>query len=69
VIGCVVAAVLTYVALSFVWVGGEERTAECRVYDEAQARYERAAGSGEDVGPDVLAQLDRLRTACNDSER
>ena len=70
VIGCVVLAVLAYVALSFVWVGGEEGpTAECRAYDAAQARYERAIGSGEEVGPDVAAQLERLRTACADSER
>jgi hypothetical protein len=68
VVGCVVLAVLAYVALSFVWVGGEERTSQCRAYDAAQARYERAAGSGEDVGPDVIAQLDRLRAACADSE-
>ena len=69
VIGCVVLAVLAYVALSFVWVGGEERTAQCRAYDEAQARYDRAAAAGEEIGPDVVARLERLRSDCDASRR
>ena len=70
VIGCVVAAVLVYVALSFVQVGsGEERTAECKAFDQAQARYQQAASSGDEVPPDLSAQLERLRRACDVSER
>jgi hypothetical protein len=69
VIGCVVLAVLAYVALSFVQTGGKERSAQCKAYDAAKARYDRAATAGEEVSPDVVAQLDRLRAACEDSER
>ena len=67
-LGCVALAVLTYVALSFVWVGGEKRTAQCKAYDKAQARYDRAASSGTDVNADLVAEVERLRAACADSE-
>jgi hypothetical protein len=68
VLGLVLLAVVALVALSFAG-GGSKRSAQCRAYDDAQARYDHARSAGEDVTPDQLAEVDRLHAACAASER
>ena len=68
VLGSVLLAVVALVAVSYAR-RGSGRTAECKAYDQAQARYDRATSSGEEITADLIAQVERLRAACADSER
>lgn len=67
VLGSVLLAVVVLVALSLAG-GGSKRSAQCKAYDQARARYDHAVSAGEEVTPDQLAEVDQLHAACTSSE-